>query len=125
MIALSIRQPWAWLIVAGHKDIENRDWPTTFRGDCLIHASKSATRADVEQIRDSLIAEFGTDFGLPSFDDLPKGGLCGIVTITGCVTASSSQWFVGEHGFLLERPRPIPFQPYKGRLQFFNVPEYD
>jgi hypothetical protein len=26
MKALSIKQPWAWLIVNGHKDIENRDW---------------------------------------------------------------------------------------------------
>lgn len=29
---LSIRQPWAWLIVNGYKDIENRTWPTHFRG---------------------------------------------------------------------------------------------
>lgn len=26
MKALSIRQPWAWLIANGHKDIENRTW---------------------------------------------------------------------------------------------------
>lgn len=26
MIALSIRQPWAWLIINAGKDIENRDW---------------------------------------------------------------------------------------------------
>ena len=31
-IALSIRQPWAWLIVNGYKDIENRDWKTHYRG---------------------------------------------------------------------------------------------
>lgn len=125
MIALSIRQPWAWLIVAGHKDIENRDWPTSYRGDCLIHASKSATRADVENIRESLIDDFGSDFGMPSFDALPKGGLCGIVTITGCVQRSTSPWFEGQHGFVLDRPRAIPFHPYRGRLGFFNVPEYD
>ncbi|WP_206002040.1 ASCH domain-containing protein [Paraburkholderia aromaticivorans] len=38
MKALSIRQPWAWLIVKGHKDIENRTWSTRFRGRVLIHA---------------------------------------------------------------------------------------
>lgn len=39
--ALSIRQPGAWLIVNGHKDIENRDWPTTnFRGRLLVHADQ-------------------------------------------------------------------------------------
>lgn len=40
MKALSIRQPWAWLIVAGYKDIENRSWPTNFRGRVYIHASR-------------------------------------------------------------------------------------
>jgi ASCH domain len=44
MKAPSIRQRWAWLIVNGHKDIENRAWPTKFRGRVLIHASKGMTR---------------------------------------------------------------------------------
>lgn len=26
MKALSFKQPWAWLICAGYKDVENRDW---------------------------------------------------------------------------------------------------
>ena len=43
MKALSIRQPWAWLIVNSHKHIENCDWPTKFRGRFLIHASKGVT----------------------------------------------------------------------------------
>jgi ASCH domain len=42
MKALPIRQPYAWLIVNGHKDIENRAWPTKFRGRVLIHASAIA-----------------------------------------------------------------------------------
>ena len=42
--ALSIRQPWAWLIVNGHKDIENRDWPTNFRGRLLVHAGQTMAR---------------------------------------------------------------------------------
>ena len=44
MKALSIRQPWAWLILHGGKDIENRDWATRFRGRVLIHASKGVTQ---------------------------------------------------------------------------------
>src|SRR3972149_11819690 len=40
MKALSIIQPWAWLIVHGHKPVENRRWPTSFRGQFLIHAGK-------------------------------------------------------------------------------------
>lgn len=38
---LSIRQPWADLIVSGKKDIENRSWPTKFRGSFYIHAGKA------------------------------------------------------------------------------------
>ncbi|EJL66291.1 ASCH domain-containing protein [Flavobacterium sp. CF136] len=39
MKALSIKQPWAHLIAAGIKDIENRTWRTNFRGRIYIHAS--------------------------------------------------------------------------------------
>jgi hypothetical protein len=39
--AISIRLPWAWLIVNGFKDVENRSWRTRHRGTILIHASKS------------------------------------------------------------------------------------
>src|SRR5690348_2447825 len=44
MKALSIRQPWAWLILHAGKDIENRDWSTRFRGQVLIHAAKGMTQ---------------------------------------------------------------------------------
>ncbi len=40
MLALSIRQPWAYLIASGIKTIENRSWPTKHRGPFIIHASK-------------------------------------------------------------------------------------
>lgn len=39
--AISVRRPWANLIAAGHKTIENRTWSTGYRGDLLIHAGKS------------------------------------------------------------------------------------
>ena len=41
MKAISIRQPWAWLIVHGYKDVENRTWATKHRGPILIHAGKT------------------------------------------------------------------------------------
>lgn len=40
MRAISIMQPWAWLIVNGHKSIENRSWRCHVRGPILIHAGK-------------------------------------------------------------------------------------
>lgn len=41
MKALTICQPYAHLIVNGDKLVENRDWPTRYRGRLLIHAGKS------------------------------------------------------------------------------------
>lgn len=39
METLSVKQPWASLIVCGAKDVENRTWTTSYRGRLLIHSS--------------------------------------------------------------------------------------
>lgn len=41
MKALTICQPYAEMIALGEKVIENRTWPTIYRGPLLIHAGKS------------------------------------------------------------------------------------
>lgn len=41
---LSVRQPWAWLMVNNLKDVENRSWYTKFRGRLYIHASGTYTK---------------------------------------------------------------------------------
>ena len=48
--APSIRQPWAWLIVNGYKDIENRDWTTNFRGRVYVHTGVSKSDMDTQRI---------------------------------------------------------------------------
>ncbi|MBA1184529.1 ASCH domain-containing protein [Pseudomonas stutzeri] len=119
MKALSIRQPWAWLIVNGHKDIENRSWPTSYRGPMLIHAAKGMTRAEYEDA-ESLCRKLNVQ--LPPFNALERGGIVGLATITGCTDDSSSPWFFGKFGFELSDAKPLPFfMPYKGQLGFFNV----
>jgi hypothetical protein len=123
--ALSIRQPWAWLIVHGHKDIENRDWSTPFRGQVLVHAGLTMTRAYYGQITEELgnVGMLPVS-GLPVYEDLPRGGLVGRTRIVDCVEHSPSPWKQeGTFGFVLRDSRPIPFLPGKGRLQFFNVPQ--
>ena len=40
MKVLSVRQPWAWAIIHGGKDVENRNWYTSFRGTLAIHAER-------------------------------------------------------------------------------------
>lgn len=122
MKTLSIRQPWAWLILHAGKDVENRDWPTKVRGPILIHAAKGMTRAeylfaacDYEDIKKP------EDPALPSFEQLERGGIVGQVEITGVCAESASPWFCGKLGFLLANPKPLPFRPYRGMLGFFEV----
>lgn len=50
MKALSIQQPWAWAIVKRDKRVENRTWPTTYRGPVLIHASQACQDSSIEDV---------------------------------------------------------------------------
>ncbi|MFD2754254.1 ASCH domain-containing protein [Comamonas terrae] len=122
--ALSIRQPWAWLIVNGHKDIENRDWATNFRGQLLVHAGLTMPRKYYDQVALELeAAGLLPAGGLPAYEDLERGGFVGWTRVVDCVTESDSGWKQdGSYGFVLRDSRPIPFLPWKGKLNFFNVP---
>jgi len=125
MKALSIRQPWAWLIVHAGKNIENRMWRTTFRGRVLIHASKGMTRAEYDAAC-WFMGEQGIDHTkLPLFDQLPRGGIIGEAEIVDCVRKSNSPWFQGPFGFVLHNVKPLPFRPCKGSLGFFNVEGFE
>lgn len=58
MRSLTIKQPWASLIVEGIKDIENRTWKTHFRGRIYVHASaKTATWEDLVSLDANLRVE--------------------------------------------------------------------
>lgn len=114
MRALSIQQPWAWLIVNGYKDIENRDWPTRFRGRIYVHAGKKIDKEAIEYLRRS-----HPDVPLP--DDFDVGGIVGSVIIAGCTTEHESKWFFGDYGFILEEAETLPFRLYRGQLGFFEV----
>lgn len=119
MKALSILQPWAWLIVNGHKDIENRTWSTAFRGDILVHAGKRWGREQREDL--AYVREAFPHIALPEGFDL--GGIVGAVQIVDCVSSSASPWFNGPFGFALQNGRTAPqFIPWKGQLGFFQVP---
>lgn len=120
MKALSIRQPWAWLILNAGKDIENRDWPTSVRGRFLIHASKGMTRDEYEDGEDTLRV-IDKRIELPPFEALERGGIVGSAVLTDCVQKSPSLWFFGRYGFELRDVLPLPFRPYRGQLGFFEV----
>jgi hypothetical protein len=116
---LSIRQPWAWMIVHGGKDIENRNWPTKFRGRFLIHAGKGCTRQEYE---DAEGFAWCNDVAPPPLADLKRGGIVGVAEIVDCVSDSDSDWFVGEYGFVLRNAQPLDFLPCAGALGFFRLP---
>jgi hypothetical protein len=127
--ALSIRQPWAWLIVNGFKDIENRSWQTNLREEIFIHASKTMTGIDyrsamcfVEDLKRNQNVALPI-ITIPDKKDLQYGGIVGAATITACVTESDSPWFTGDYGFVLEDPRVLSFMPCPGTLKFF-YPSY-
>lgn len=116
MKCLSILQPWAWLIVHGHKAIENRKWTTSYRGDLLIHAGKGFDPEGYAWVRD----EFPS-IALPHTGDFQRGGIVGQAVLLDVVAFSLSPWFFGPFGWVLSGARPRPFVPLRGQLGLFTV----
>jgi hypothetical protein len=108
MKVIVIRQPWAWLIVNGFKDVENRSWATRYRGPLLIQASE--------------YREYARGRGVKLPEQIDLGGIIGMARIDDCVKESRSQWFIGPVGWLLSRPKKLPFSPLKGQLGLFDPP---
>lgn len=116
--ALSIRQPWAWLIVNGFKDVENRTWSTTYRGPLLIHAGSSEVGIRAER------AYVFEKYGVAVPGELDFGGVIGLAELTDCRERSRSRWHVpGKIGWILKEPSRLPFRTVKGKLQLF-VPQF-
>jgi hypothetical protein len=111
---LSVRQPWAWLICAGIKDVENRDWRGFYTGPLLIHASKTVEETDLYWLKQE---------GHPIPDDLARGAIIGAAVLTHCTDEISSKWHNwGCFGFYLRNQilfdTPVP---WRGQLGFFDV----
>lgn len=114
-VALSIRQPWSWLIAHGYKDVENRTWKTRRRGPVWIHAGKSFDREGWAFVRERF-----PGIPLPAPAEFARGGIVGAARITDCVSRHLSPWFSGPYGFVLADPEPMPLRPCRGRLGFFQ-----
>lgn len=50
MKVLSIKEPWASLIMNGTKKIETRSWKTKYRGEIYIHASLSKAKITKSEV---------------------------------------------------------------------------
>ncbi len=114
MKALSVRQPYAWAIIHGGKDVENRTWHSDFRGPVLIHAGLHWHAVSPE--------ELSRQMGISVPTELPLGGIVGMVEIVDCVRDHPSPWFEGPYGFLLRNAQPLPFTPCLGHLGFYDAP---
>lgn len=113
---LSVRQPWAWLIVNGYKDVENRPRRMKYRGPLLIHAGLSRAACSEENL-----AWIKKRFGVSIPPDFQTGGIVGIVEVVDCVEKHRSKWFEkGGFGYVLTKPRRLPFRACKGQLSLFK-----
>lgn len=115
LICLTVRQPWAWAIVAGLKDVENRTWSTKRRGLLGIHAGLRVDSAGFEFLR---------SLGIELPAHLPTEALVGAVDLVAIADDSPSPWaFLDCRHWLLDSARmldrPIPM---RGKMGLFGAP---
>ncbi len=113
---LSIRQPWAWAVCLGAKTIENRSWPTDYRGTLAIHASSS--REDLQKSRDAR----RDDESLFAF-----GAVIGAADVIDCRPLDreleKNDWAEGPWCWSLANARFLPQPiPLRGRANLFALP---
>jgi hypothetical protein len=117
MKVLSIKQPFAELIIFGRKSIEIRSWNTQFRGDFLVHASKKLDKEAMQRY---------------GFEELPTGAIIGKVTLIDVKHYNTPEEFRNDqnehlalsdyekYGFILENPLEIDNVEINGKLNFWD-----
>jgi hypothetical protein len=127
--ALSIKQPWAALLVHGLKTIEVRRWPTARRGRVLIHAAR------VPDPR-----EHGWRLVTPEMQETAhlSGGIIGAAELIDCLRYATAETFETDrarhlndptwfrppclYGFAFANMQALPFRRFPGNVRFFTVP---
>lgn len=100
--ALSIKNPYAFDILTGEKQIEYRTWlPGTVHEFLLVSSGTPSA----------------TDFGL----GIANGYAMGIVTITNVSDHPNRD---GNYGWHVQPTMPIIPFPVKGKLHFYDVPDH-
>jgi ASCH domain len=129
LYALSLKQPWAALLVHGHKSIEVRNWPTPRRGRVLIHAAR------VPDPRAEAWAHVSTP-ALRATAEL-AGGIIGAADLTDCLAYRTQEAFAADrprhlndpawfkppvlYGFTFADMEVLPFRRLPGWMRFFAV----
>jgi hypothetical protein len=122
MKALSLKQPWAELVLQGKKRIEIRKWNTKFRGEFFIHASKIPDMNAMKKF----------DF---KESELPLGFIVGKANLVDVKHYNSEFEFqkdkslhlatsdFGNYGFILKNPKRLKPTKCQGKLNFWNFDE--
>lgn len=125
MRCISVRQPWAYLILEGGKNVENRTWRTGYRGPLLIHASRQwASHEPGSRRQADMVSAIRIEGKLVQWPpNLPRGAIVGMVELVGYASRVDNPW--AEPGmcyWLLEDPLPFPEPiPYRGKQGLFRV----
>jgi len=130
MKVLSVKQPWAYLLVSGIKDIENRPRRTHFRGHILIHASaKPVGNLKNDSTFSHVVNESqlnylkSIDFKNWFMEDFAFGAIIGSVEIVDCVENHPSIWAAeGQYHYVIANPIlfDTPMTGIKGQLGLWN-----
>jgi hypothetical protein len=123
---ITLHQPFASLVVAGTKTVENRTWQTSHRGQLAIHAGlRPASVSELEDL--ATLVELGE---CPEFDlkSLPRGFVLGTVDLVDIQTGFDSVWSMDTtFQWILENP--VTFEEpinATGRLGLWEWPnDYD
>lgn len=114
MKAISIKQPWAYLILNRDKRLENRSWSTKERGRVLIHAGLEIDEDAMKhfELQDTY---------------LPTGCVVGSVEIEEVYPANhpdvvNDPWNMHDK-YVWKLANPVKFTPFKmkGKLRFWEV----
>jgi len=122
-LALSVRQPSAWAIIHGGKDIENRSKGSIRAGRMVpgticIHAAAGLKEDEYRYIAWRM-QEIGVTCPPPA--QLPRGAIIGMVDVVEIIDRSNSAWFGGDAGLRLANPRALDLPiPAKGELGYFK-----
>lgn len=125
MKAISIKQPFASLILEGKKTIETRTWKTDYRGPLLICAGKKFHSGLF--LRDGFLHNAK---GYATAKNLPMGVMLCVVDLLGCRKMEAWQryaaccpWGQELWAWELANVRPVQPSAIRGQLRLFEVPD--
>lgn len=104
MKCLTLTQPWAQLVVEGHKRYETRSWSTAYRGLIGIHASKGFPGWAKRLLLDE-DSPFSDALNRPP-EEIDCGAIVGVATVVACFATElveakplSPEWALGDFSY--------------------------